>query len=208
MNDFILVAEAAKLAGVGKSTVRRAIKKGELFASMMDGPNGEQFMVSLSSFEEWMESRGGAPAVHQWSASGALSTDIGPMVQENSGPPWEAYIKSQETVQKALEALERAQDKLMDQGSQLMALQGEMSAQKLLLSSNAESLQERESRLTELEQAAAQAHQKVEHLVHQGEAREEEYGKEREELEAQLATAQELAEKYEKMPGWVKKMFG
>ena len=62
--DTISVTEAATLAGVGKSTIRRAIKRGELLASIVEGPNGEQFSVSLSSFEKWMADRG-APAVHQ-----------------------------------------------------------------------------------------------------------------------------------------------
>lgn len=208
MQDYIIVAEAAKIAGVGKSTIRRAIKKGDLFASMIEGPNGEQFSVSISSFEAWMEKRGGAPTVHQWSTSGALSTEIGPMVQQQeSNPPWEAYIKSQETVQKALDALERAQDRIMEQGSKLMNLQSEMSSQKLLLTSNSESLLEREAKLNELSEQAKEAHQRVEELEEHKAAEVRRHSQERKALLSKLESAEELAAKYEKMPSWVKKMF-
>ena len=57
--ENISVSEAATLAGVGKSTIRRAIKKGELLATTVEGPNGEQFSVSVSSFEKWMYSKTG-----------------------------------------------------------------------------------------------------------------------------------------------------
>lgn len=52
----------------------------------------------------------------------------------------------------------------MEQGSKLMTLQSEMSSQKLLLTSNSESLLEREAKLNELSEQAKEAHQRVEEL--------------------------------------------
>ena len=101
--ENISVSEAATLAGVGKSTIRRAIKKGELLATTVEGPNGEQFSVSVSSFEKWMSERG-APEVHHQVTPAAPE---GALVVHQGEQAWDAVVESQQTVQKALDALNR-----------------------------------------------------------------------------------------------------
>ena len=86
--ENISVAQAATLAGVGKSTVRRAIKKGELLATTTEGPNGEQFTISGSSFESWMAKRG-APVVHQNESS---VTSLAPVSYTHLTLPTTPYV--------------------------------------------------------------------------------------------------------------------
>lgn len=106
--DRISVTQAAQIAGVGKSTVRRAIKRGELPAELVNGPNGEQFMVSVDAVQQWTASRGAPPH----------SADDAPLVEEL----WSVLKQSQETTEQALLALRTAQlenEQLKQQVSQL-----------------------------------------------------------------------------------------
>ncbi|MFA5506732.1 MAG: hypothetical protein WC314_25870 [Vulcanimicrobiota bacterium] len=194
--ENISVLEAATLAGVGKSTIRRAIKKGELLATTVEGPNGEQFSVSVSSFEKWMAERG-APEVHHQVSSGAL-VHCGEQV-------WDAMVESQQTVQKALDALERAQAENLKMVRQVAHLEGKMESQKFLLSANNESAQKQEQKIEELRAAKDEELKKLERSNMEQMAR---FEKERAEMLERLKTAEAVAQKYEKVPGWVKKMFG
>lgn len=191
------VAEAATLAGVGKSTIRRAIKKGDLLASVEEGPNGEQFSVSMSSFENWMSERG-APAVHQVETNGAL-------VKHQGEQAWDAVIESQQTVQKALEALERAQSENIKMVRQVAHLEGKLESHKILLSANTESHSKTESKLEELRAVKEEA---LKELERHNKEQQERFEKEREEMLEKLKTAESQAQKYEKMPKWVRSMFG
>lgn len=188
--DTISVTEAATLAGVGKSTIRRAIKKGELLASTIEGPNGEQFSVSLSSFEEWMAKRGAPQVKHQVSPG----EPDGALVVHQGEQAWDAVVESQQTVQKALEALERAQAENIKLVRQAAHLEGKLEANKFLLSANNETISKEEEKRKELEEHNAKQIAQFE--------------KEREEMLEKLKQAEGLAQRYEKMPGWVKKMFG
>ena len=195
------VAQAAELAGVGKSTVRRAIKKGDLLATVEDGPNGEQFSISMSSFEEWMASRG-TPLEKVQNEPG---TAIGAPVAHQSDGAWDAVIESQQTVQKALAALEKAQSENLKMVHQVFQLQGELSSQKMMLSSNAESLQQKEEKLSKIESAKQK---EIEDLARHNAEQKERFEKEREEMLAKLKEAEGTAQRYEKMPKWVRSMFG
>ena len=183
--ENISVSEAATLAGVGKSTIRRAIKKGELLATTVEGPNGEQFSVSVSSFEKWMSE--GALVVHQGEQA------------------WDAVVESQQTVQKALDALERAQAENLKMVRQVAHLEGKMESHKLLLSANSESAQKQEQKIEELRAAKEEELKKLERSNAEQLAR---FEKEREEMLERLKTAEAVVQKYEKVPSWVKKMFG
>ena len=195
--DTISVTEAATLAGVGKSTIRRAIKRGELLASIVEGPNGEQFSVSLSSFEKWMADRG-APAVHQTVGAGQAPEASGALVVHQGEQAWDAVVESQQTVQKALEALERAQGENLKMVRQVAHLEGKIEANKLLLSANSESLTKKESKMEELRKE----------LEQQNEKQKQQFERERNGMLERLKQAEGLAHRYEKMPSWVKKMFG
>lgn len=186
----ISVTEAATLAGVGKSTIRRAIKKGDLLASTVEGPNGEQFSVSLSSFETWLAKRG-APKMTQEVKPGAPSEAL---VVHQGEQAWDAVVESQQTVQKALDALERAQAENIKLVRQTAHLEGKLEANKFLLTANNETISKEEEKRKELEQHNAKQIEKFE--------------KERDEMLEKLKEAESLAQRYEKMPKWVKKMFG
>jgi excisionase family DNA binding protein len=201
--ENLSVAEAATLAGVGKSTIRRAIKRGELLATTVEGPNGEQFSVSVSSFEAWMASRGGAPQVHQTVEPGAAPS--GALVVHQGEQAWDAVVESQQTVQKALEALERAQAENIKMVRQVAHLEGKMESQKLLLSANSETVQKKEQKLEELRTVKDEELKKLEQSNAEQMAR---FEKEREEMLERLKMAESIVQKYEKVPSWVKKMFG
>lgn len=198
--ENLSVTEAATLAGVGKSTIRRAIKRGELLATTTDGPNGEQFLVSLSSFESWMESRG-ASAVHHVSPgapTGALAVHQGEQA-------WGAVVESQQTVQKMLEALEKSQAENLKMVRQVAHLEGKLESHRMLLSANNESAQVQESKLESLRMAKEKELKELER--HNLELKER-FEKERLEMLERLKGAEGMAQRYEKMPNWVKKMFG
>jgi excisionase family DNA binding protein len=202
--ENISVAEAATLAGVGKSTIRRAIKKGELLASIEEGPNGEQFSVSMSSFESWMAERG-APEGHQTFSPGKASDRSGALVVHQGEQAWDAVVESQQTVQKALDALERAQAENMKMVRQVAHLEGKLESNKLLLSAHNESLQKQDSKLETLREAKTS---EIKELEKYNREQKERFEKEREEMLEKLKSAEMMALKYEKMPNWVKKMFG
>jgi excisionase family DNA binding protein len=200
--DNISVAEAATLAGVGKSTIRRAIKKGDLLATPVEGPNGEQFSVSLSSFESWMAGRG-APQVHHTVKAGAAPS--GALVVHQGEQAWDAVVESQQTVQKALEALERAQTENIKMVRQVAHLEGKLESTKFMLSANNESIGKQEAKLEELRSSKEE---KVKELERHNAEQKDRFEKEREEMLEKLKTAEGLAHKFEKMPKWVKAMFG
>lgn len=199
--ENISVSEAATLAGVGKSTIRRAIKKGELLATTVEGPNGEQFSVSVSSFEKWMAERG-APEVHHQVTPAAPE---GALVVHQGEQAWDAVVESQQTVQKALDALERAQAENLKMVRQVAHLEGKMESHKLLLSANSESAQKQEQKIEELRATKDEELKKLERSNAEQLAR---FEKEREEMLERLKTAEAVVQKYEKVPSWVKKMFG
>lgn len=199
--ENISVSEAATLAGVGRSTIRRAIKKGELLASVIEGPNGEQFSVSLTSFQEWMKERG-APAVHQ---TGPTGESVGAPLVHQSEQAWDAVMESQHTVQKAIEALERSQEENLKMVRQLAHLEGKMESQKLLLSANNETVNRHEAKIEELRTAKDEELRTLEKSNAEQMAR---FEKERQEMTERLKLAESVMQKYEKMPSWVKKMFG
>jgi excisionase family DNA binding protein len=200
--ENISVSEAATLAGVGKSTIRRAIKKGELLATTVEGPNGEQFSVSVSSFESWMAERG-APQVHHTTSPGAAPS--GALAVHQGEQAWDAVVESQQTVQKALDALERAQAENLKMARQVAHLEGKMESQKLLLSANNETVEKQERKLEELRATKDDELKKLEKSNAKQIAR---FEKEREEMLERLKLAETVAQKYEKVPTWVKKMFG
>ena len=195
--DNLSVAEAATLAGVGKSTIRRAIKKGDLLATTTDGPNGEQFSVSLSSFEDWMAHRG-APAVHHTQNAGTAMVHHGEQA-------WDAVVESQQTVQKALEALERAQTENIKMVRQVAHLEGKLESHKMLLSANNESISKQESRLDDLRASKEETAKKLER---HNKEQQERFEKERKEMLEKLKVAEGQAQKYKKVPKWVRSMFG
>ena len=199
MNDMS-VAQAADLAGVGKSTIRRAIKKGDLLATVVEGPNGEQFSVSMSSFKEWMESRG----VETDQSAGGTAI-VGAPVVHQTAQAWEAVMESQQTVQQALAALEKAQAENLKMVHQVVHLQGELNSQKLLLTTNAESLQGQEEKL---QSVAREKDLELEKLERHNAEQKERFEKERLEMLEKLKLAEAAAHSYERVPKWVRKMFG
>ena len=199
--ENLSVAEAATLAGAGKSTIRRAIKKGDLLATTTEGPNGEQFSISFSSFEAWMIARG-TPTVHQTQNSAGAP---GSAMVHQGEQAWDAVVESQQTVQKALDALERAQTENIKMVRQVAHLEGKLESNKLLLSANNESISKQESKIDEVKSAKEEA---VQELERQNKEQQERFAKERDKMLEQLKSAEGLAQKYEKMPKWVRSMFG
>jgi excisionase family DNA binding protein len=49
--------EAARLAGTSKDTVWRAIQKGDLRASAVDGPYGKRLLLDAADLERWRHDR-------------------------------------------------------------------------------------------------------------------------------------------------------
>lgn len=196
--ENISVAQAATLAGVGKSTVRRAIKKGDLLGSITDGPNGEQFEISLSSFETWMASRG-APAVHQTQSPGTA------VVPHQGEQAWDAVVESQQTVQKALEALEKSHNENIKMVRQMAHLEGKLESKQLLLSANNESISKQEAKIDELRSSKDKA---VKELERHNKEQEDRFEKEKAELLEKLNIAESQAQKFERLPKWVRGMFG
>ena len=201
MNEMS-VAQAAELAGVGKSTIRRAIKKGELLATVVEGPNGEQFSVSASSFREWMESRGVAGEPLMGEAGTAL---VGAPPVHQPSQAWEAVMESQQTVQQALTALEKAQAENLKMVHQVMHLQNELNSQKLLLTTSAESLRGREEKF---EDQIREKGDELEKLERHNTEQKERFEKERLEMLDKLKLAETTVQGFERVPKWVRKMFG
>ena len=170
-------------------------------ASVVEGPNGEQFSVSLTSFQEWMENRG-APPVHQTLQGGEPA---GALAVHQGDAAWEAVMESQQTVQKALDALEKAQEENLKMVRQVAHLEGKMESHKLLLSANNETVQKQEQKIETLRVAKDEERKKLEESNAEQLAR---FEKEREEMLERIKMAETVAQKYEKMPNWVKKMFG
>ena len=81
---------------------------------------------------------------------------------------------------------------------QVAHLEGKIEANKLLLSANSESLTKKESKMEELRKE----------LEQQNEKQKQQFERERNEMLERLKQAEGLAHRYEKMPSWVKKMFG
>jgi flagellar motility protein MotE (MotC chaperone) len=118
---------------------------------------------------------------------------------------WDAVVESQQTVQKALDALERAQAENMKMVRQVAHLEGKLESNKLLLSAHNESLQKQDSKLETLREAKTS---EIKELEKYNREQKERFEKEREEMLEKLKSAEMMALKYEKMPNWVKKMFG
>ena len=110
-----------------------------------------------------------------------------------------------QTVQKALEALERAQSENLKMVRQVAHLEGKLESHKMLLTANSESTQKQEVKIDELR---AEKETAVEELKRYNSEQKERFEKEREEMLEKLKTAETVAQRYEKMPSWVKKMFG
>ena len=170
-------------------------------ATTVEGPNGEQFSVSVSSFEKWMAERG-APEVHHQVTPAAPE---GALVVHQGEQAWDAVVEPQQTVQKALDALERAQAENLKMVRQVAHLEGKMESHKLLLSANSESAQKQEQKIEELRAAKDEELKKLERSNAEQLAR---FEKEREEMLERLKMAEAVVQKYEKVPSWVKKMFG
>lgn len=122
-----------------------------------------------------------------------------------SSAAWEVVMESQQTVQKALEALEKAQEENLKMVRQVAHLEGKMESHKLLLSANNETVQKQEQKIEALRAANDEELKKLEESNVEQLAR---FEKEREEMLERIKMAETVAQKYEKMPNWVKKMFG
>jgi len=215
MDDLIGLKQAAEQLGVSKDTLWRAIRRQELEAERNHGPSGTQYWLSWQKVEEWWEYRRSGKR-NEEEAPQASETIVGRVVMEF---PWQAPQASEEACEvleapavevlsalavpeavavvpaevhlQALRLVERAQ-------LQVEAMRYELHSTRKVLSEQAESLAEKETRARQAE-LLREENQRNQAL----------WEVEKSQLVIELAHHRDRVNWLEKrVPGWVRGLFG
>lgn len=190
---------AAQLAGVHRTTIFRAIRKGELHARKVqqDG-NKAQYYLDKTAFKAWLNGRS---QVAQVASSEEILQRQAPLHFEQLVP--QAMHDFNQNLSEALRQADQARQQCQQAWEesrrlerQVMALQYELNKYQQALGENAESLQEARAREKEL-QAKLQSNQVP--------VTAPEISVELKEARSQLDFSQR---RFAKIPRWVRRLFG
>lgn len=207
MNQVIPLEEAARRTGVHRTTLSRAVKRGELRARTVQAHGKTRFWLDPSELEAWVRERAqAAPCAHEDapSAHGSMHVEA----ESEPSTVYSGHPGSPEFV-RLLELLECAHERARCASVQAVRLQHELHSYQRALTEHAESLIEREARAKTAEARLLELEQRQQELEAENGLRLQEAVRVHEELTARVRQAEERVSWFERrVPRWVRRALG
>jgi excisionase family DNA binding protein len=207
MNQVIPLEEAARRTGVHRTTLSRAVKRGELRARTVQAHGKTRFWLDPAELEAWVRDRAqAAPCAHEDAprAHGVLyeEADSEPSTVHTVHPGSPEFVR-------LLELLECAHERARCASVQAVRLQHELNSYQRALTEHAESLVEREARAKTAEARLMELEQRQQELEVENERRLQEALSAQEEVTARLHLAEERVSWLERrIPRWIRRALG
>lgn len=199
--------EAARRTGVHRTTLSRAIKRGELRARTVQMHGKTRLILDPTELSAWVRDRAqDAPGVH-----GDAPGTSDPEVLDESYVQGSVHDRAQAAPEiiKLLELLECAHERARCASVQAVRLQHELHGYQRALTEHSESLAEREARAKSAEARLAEFQEQQRQLQVENESRLADVEREREELSSRARLAEERVTWLERrIPRWIRRALG
>jgi len=209
LNDAqgVPLEEAARRTGVHRTTLSRAVKRGELRARTVHLHGKSRLLLDPTELAAWVRERAHeAPSVHADAPEAEESEVI-----ESSYVHSTVHGHTQATPEiiRLLELLERAHERARCASVQAVRLEHELHSYQRALTEHAESLAEREARAKTAEARLQEFEDQQRQLLAENEARLQAAEQEREELASRVRLAEERVSWLERrIPRWIRRALG
>ncbi len=209
LNDTqgLSLEDAARRTGVHRTTLSRAVKRGELRARTVHVHGKARLLLDPAELAAWVRERAQeVPNVH---VDAPEPPD--PEVLDDSSVHGSVHEGAQATpeILRLLELLESAHERARCASVQAVRLQHELHGYQRALTEHAESLAEREARAKIAEARLSEFEEQQRQLLAENEARLKDVEQARDELTSRLRIAEERVGWLErKIPRWIRRALG